>query len=124
MMRTVLALFLFLHGIAHLPGFLVAWQLRSFPDMPFRTTIFAGPLDVGHAGIRAIGVAWLVTAFAFALTAAGVLMRAKCWQPIAYATITGSVLLTVAGWPDARFGLIANALIVILIVMGHRLGWL
>jgi hypothetical protein len=34
-MRIVLAALLLAHGVAHLPGFLVSWQLRSFPEMPY-----------------------------------------------------------------------------------------
>jgi hypothetical protein len=32
--RTVLAALLVVHGVAHVPGFLVSWQLRSFPELP------------------------------------------------------------------------------------------
>jgi hypothetical protein len=47
-MRIVLAVLMVAHGIAHLPGVLVSWQLRSFPEMPFRTTTILGSsLDVG-----------------------------------------------------------------------------
>jgi hypothetical protein len=47
-MRIVLALLLLAHGVAHLPGFLVSWQLRSFPEMPYRTAFLGGSVDVGE----------------------------------------------------------------------------
>jgi hypothetical protein len=78
-MRVILVLLLLAHGIAHLPGFLVNWQLRSFPELPFRTTLFAGTLDVGLIGIRAVGVGWLLVAIAFGFAALGVLLRSGWW---------------------------------------------
>ena len=45
-MRYALALLLLGHGIAHLPGFLVGWQLASFPELPFSTTVLAHIVDV------------------------------------------------------------------------------
>jgi hypothetical protein len=123
-MRVILALLLLAHGIAHLPGFLVDWQLRSFPALPFRTTVLGGTLDVGLIGIRAVGVGWLVVAIAFGLAALGVLLRSGWWQPLAYSAIGASVLLTAAGWPEARLGLVANALVIVLIVTWQRFNWL
>jgi hypothetical protein len=121
-MRIVLALLLVAHGIAHLPGFLVDWQLRSFPELPFRTTIFGGALDLGASGIKIVGATWLVLAAAFVAAAAGVVVRAPWWLPVGYASVAGSLLLAAAGWPEARFGLLANALIVAVIAIGRRVG--
>lgn len=123
-MRVILVLLLLVHGIAHLPGFLVNWQLRSFPELPFRTTVFGGTLDVGLIGIRAVGVGWLLVAIAFVCAALGVLLRSGWWQPLAYSAIGASVLLTAAGWPEARLGLVVNAVVIVLIVTGQRFSWL
>jgi hypothetical protein len=121
-MRIVLALLLVAHGIAHLPGFLVDWQLRSFPELPFRTTIFGGVVDVGTTGIKVVGLSWLMVALTFVAAAVGVVMRAPWWLPVGYASVAGSLLLAAAGWPEARFGLLANALIVAVIAIGRRVG--
>lgn len=123
-MRIVLAALLLAHGIAHLPGFLVNWQLRTFPELPYRTTIFGGAADIGDGGIKAIGVAWLVLSVLFIVAAAATLMRAAWSQPFVYAAVGLSTVLCVAGWPDARFGLIANAAIVLLLAGGARIDWL
>ncbi|HEX7085777.1 MAG TPA: hypothetical protein VF198_05400 [Vicinamibacterales bacterium] len=123
-MRIVLALLMAGHGIAHLPGFLVSWQLRAFPEMPFRTTIFGASLDVGEAGIRMIGALWLVVAVSFLVVAGATLVRASWWLSFASVLIALSTLLCLAGWPDARLGLVANAAVLLLIVAGVRVGWL
>jgi hypothetical protein len=123
-MRVILVLLLLAHGIAHLPGFLVNWQLRSFPELPFRTTLFAGTLDVGLIGIRAVGVGWLLVAIAFDSLLSACCCGRDGGQPLAYGAVGASVLLTAAGWPEARLGLVANALVIVLIVAGQRFNWL
>jgi len=52
------------------------------------------------------------------------LARAAWWLPFAYVLMALSALLCLAGWPDARLGLVANAVILLLIVAGVRAGWL
>ena len=48
------------HGLVHLLGFVVNWQLASLAEMPYKTTLLAGALDVGATGIRAVGLLWLL----------------------------------------------------------------
>ena len=123
-MRIVLAVLLLAHGIAHLPGFLVNWQLRSFAEMPYRTTVLGGSVDVGDGGIKTIGLAWLALSVLFVIAMGATLMRATWWQPSVYAAVGLSTVLCVVGWPDARLGLVANAVILLLLVAGVRAGWL
>jgi hypothetical protein len=123
-MRILLGLMFFVHGIAHLVGFVVAWQVRSLPEVPFRTTILAGSIDVGRAGIRLVGVAWLVAALAFALLALAMTFRFPWWQQAAYAIIGFSLILCLLGWPDSRLGMIANVVLAALLLVSKRLGWL
>ena len=60
MLRWALALLLVGHGLAHLPGFLVAWRLRELPMLPYTTTILGGHFDVGALGARLLGLGWLL----------------------------------------------------------------
>ena len=71
-----------------------------------------------------MGLAWLVVGVVFAVAAAGALMRATWWQSLAYVAIPMSAALCLVAWPDARLGLVANAVILLLIVIGVRGGWL
>ncbi len=119
-MRIILSVLLLAHGVAHLPGFLVSWRLRAFPEMPFRTTIIGESIEVGESGIRMVGLAWLVLSIVFAVAAAGTLTRAPWWQSLAYVAIPLSAALCLVGWPDARLGLVANAVILLLIVVAVR----
>jgi hypothetical protein len=51
-------------------------------------------------------------------------MRATWWQPLVCAAIGLSAALCVVGWPDARLGLVANAVIIVVLVIGIRARWL
>jgi hypothetical protein len=110
-MRYVLA-FLFLgHGIAHLPGFIVSWQLASFPELPYRTTIFGTSLDVGAGGIRLIGLCWLGIAAALIAVASAFALDVRVWPWAAPTVLALSLVLCLAGWPEARLGLVANVVL-------------
>lgn len=54
-MHILLALILFGHGFAHLPGFITYWKLAEIKEMPYKTTILAGNINVGDLGIRVFG---------------------------------------------------------------------
>lgn len=120
-MRFVLAVMLVGHGIAHLVGFVSSWRLATLSDLPYKTTVFAGQLDVGAVGIRIVGVLWLLAATAFLVGAFAVLghadwaIRFTVWVAIA------SLLLCVVGWPAARIGVAVNVVVVVLLALGSRL---
>jgi uncharacterized membrane protein YphA (DoxX/SURF4 family) len=115
-MRIVLAALLALHGIAHLVGFVGSWQLDSSGGIPYKTTVLAGHVNVGDAGVRALGVLWLVTAIAFVVTAAGTALGMQWWAKAVAVVATLSLALTIVQWPEARVGLFVN--VGILIALG------
>jgi len=79
-MRIGFAVWFLAHGVAHLPGFLVSWQLRDFSGLPFHTTVLGDSVDIGTVGIRLIGVGWLLAAVAFAVLAAATILRVEWWH--------------------------------------------
>ena len=120
-MRFLLAFLLLAHGIAHVPGFLVSWQLASFPDLTYRTTIFGTSVNVGPEGIRLMGLCWLGMAAVFEALATAVAFNAPLWPAATATALALSLLLCAAGWPEARVGLLANAVIALSLV-AIRLG--
>ena len=50
----MLASFLLAHGVAHLVGFVSSWKLATLAELPYKTTVFSGRVDVGDAGIRVV----------------------------------------------------------------------
>ena len=100
-MRWLLSFLLFAHGVAHLVGFVSSWKLATLAELPYKTTIVAGRIDVGDGGIRVIGVLWLLAALAF-LVAAGAVAAATGWAGrFTLVAVVTSLVLCVAGWPDA-----------------------
>jgi hypothetical protein len=110
-MRYALALLLLGHGIAHLPGFLVGWQLASFPELPFRTTVIANLVEVGSVGARIVGTGWMIAALMFAVMAAVLAVRPSGWPQALPLALAFSTVLCVLGWPEAKLGLAANIVI-------------
>ena len=123
-MRIVLAIWFFAHGVAHLPGFLVAWQLRAFPELPYHTVILGNTVDVGSTGMRLIGLGWLLGSVAFVALAAAVLFRLPSWQDAAYVVLGFSLILSILGWPTARIGVASNIGVALLLLASRRWGWL
>lgn len=109
-MRWLLGFLFIAHGVAHLPGFLVDWRLRELPELPYRTTLLGGALNIGDAGMRVVGLLWLLAA-SWCVTA-GVLGR---WG-LGWGVIALSTLLCVAAWPDTRWGLAMNGALALLLV--------
>jgi hypothetical protein len=122
-MRTAIAMLMALHGIAHLPGFLNSWELVTMEEIPYHTTVLSGRVDLGDAGIRALGVLWLALAAAFVASAAGALAHGAWWLPWAMGAALVSLLLSAAEWPEARIGVAVNAGLIAALLVGAKLGW-
>ncbi len=116
-MRYALPALLAVHGMAHLVGFVVPWRLVTAPDMPFKTTLLAGRVDVGEAGIRAVGVFWLLMAVVMMATAIGVAVQARWASALVLPVVTGSLVLCLLDLPATRIGLALNALLVVLLLL-------
>ena len=123
-MRIALAIILIGHGVAHLVGFVVPWRIAKLEDMPPKTTLLAGRLDIGQEGIRIVGVLWLLAAIAFAVSGISLAFQTPWWPPFTVATAAFSLVLAVLGWPDSRIGVVVDAVILAYLLIGDSLGWL
>jgi hypothetical protein len=106
-MRFALSLLLIAHGVAHVVGFVVPWKLISMPEMPYRTTVFRGGVDLGHAGIRLVGLLWLGLAVGFAAWGVSIVLN-RPWHTAALALVGASLVLCAAQWPETRLGVAVN----------------
>jgi hypothetical protein len=121
-MRTALAVFLVLHGFAHLPGFLSPFGLAPArapgqPAPPRPDLLFDGRLVVGELAAKALGIAWLLLALAFAVVGFGVLRGASWWPAAFAAVVLASLAMTAAFWPAARIGAWIDLTLLLLAVM-------
>jgi hypothetical protein len=123
MLRWLLSIVFMAHGLAHLVGFVVPWGLWEVKDAPYRTTLLAGRVDVGDTGIRVFGLLWLGVALAFII--AGIAgFVGQLWWPFAIGVALFSLVLGTLGWPDTRIGVVVDVVILILLTLGVRAGWL
>ena len=123
-MRFALALILIVHGVAHLVGFVVPWRIAKLDEVPYKTTLLGGRLDVGGAGIRFMGVLWLLAALGFVISGAALILLAPWWPWFTTITAACSLVLAVAGWPDSRIGIPIDVLLLAYLLIGGTLGWL
>ena len=121
-MRFVVAMFLFVHGFAHTVGFVVPWRIAALEEAPYKTTVLADRYDLGHAGIRALGLLWLLTALAFFAAGALLIGRMPFWQPLTLSTAVFSLMLCVLGLPESRFGIPVNIVLLFFLLMGGFFG--
>ena len=120
-MRIALAVLMTLHGIAHLVGFAGAWQLSAAANVPYRTTVLGGHVDLGAAGIRAIGLLWVMAALAFVTVSAGAVLHTEWWLGAAVLVALGSLALTILELPEARIGAMVNVVLLAILLVALRL---
>lgn len=99
-MRFLFAFLLLIHGGIHLFGFLKAFNFHQFEQL-------TQPIS------RAQGVLWLLAALLLAVTLLMYLSGAVFWFVPGFIAILLSQSLIFSHWGDARFGTIANVLILI-----------
>ncbi len=122
MIRYVLSLVLLGHGGAHLVGFVVPWRLATLKEMAYKTTILGGRVDLGAAGIRVVGVLWLLAAAAFLAAAGAFIFQAPWALPFTAAVSVVSLLLCAIEWPEARIGVFVNVGLLAILLLASRLG--
>lgn len=113
-----------LHGIAHLVGFIAPWRLIDMENLPYKTTVLGGTIDLGDRGIRLVGILWLIATIAFAASAIGLLTHATWWLGLALSSVALSLVLTLAEWPLTKIGVAVNVALLGILLSGMRFGWL
>jgi hypothetical protein len=108
MVRLAAAAFLVAHGVAHVVGFLASWRLGQFAGGGLDTRVLDGNLEVGDAGLRVVGILWLVAALAFVWAAAAVGLNRPHWGRTVAVVAGLSLALCVVGLPQAVIGVLVN----------------
>ena len=109
-MRIAIAIFLALHGFAHVAGFAGSFGLAE--SMPYRTTVLGGIVDLGDAGIRVVGILWLVAAAAFLVASGSAMSNQDWWVRATLVAAAFSLVMSILGLPEAKIGVALNALII------------
>jgi hypothetical protein len=119
-MRFLLAAVLGAHGIAHFVGFVFSWQIATLVELPYKTTILAGRIDLGDGGIRAMGLLWLLGGLGLLIAAVAVATDAPWAHRLTALMVAMSLVLCAIGWPDSRIGLVVNVALAVALVVNAR----
>lgn len=115
------AFIIFAHGLVHLIGVVVYWQLAVVNEIPYKTTLLGGRWDIGETGMRIFGLLWLLGTIGFVVAATGMAIRNAWWQPVLLVTTLFSLVITFLDWDATKFGAITNLIILIILVVGQFL---
>ena len=103
-MKYLFATLIFIHGAIHLMGFLKAFDLAQLEQ-----------LNLGISKI--FGIVWLIVFVLFMVTGIAFLARVEWWFWLGMLAAVISTVLIIMVWNDARFGTIANMIIIIVAVL-------
>jgi hypothetical protein len=122
-MRIAMGIYLLVHGLCHVVGFVVPWKIVTMKEEPYRTTLMAGTIEVGDLGIRMVGLLWLLACVAFMVSGIGAIASWAWWRSALVPLALASSVLCVLGLPGAKIGILANGLL-LAYVAGSSLRWL
>jgi hypothetical protein len=110
------------HGLIHLMGFAAYWPLAKVSELPYKTTLLGGQIDIGAGGMRLYSLVWLLAAIGFVVAGIALALGKPAWAPIMLGAVLLSLVICVLDWGVAfRGALIDLAFLVILaVVFGLR----
>jgi hypothetical protein len=117
-MRILAALFLALHGCAHLVGFRAA----LWPTQDLLSKLQGGVLGIGHTGSRVLGLLWGGIALSYLASAGLLLARSSSWTSVALVASATSLLMCALFWPAARIGLYIDVALLLVVLLISRSG--
>jgi len=104
-MRWAFFILILLHGLIHLMGFAKAFGLAELPQL-------TQPIPKG------VGIAWLVAALAMLAIALLFISATSSWWMAGFVVVLLSQIVIFSSWSDAKFGTVANALVLAGVVYG------
>jgi hypothetical protein len=103
-MKTLLLIIILIHGLIHLLGFFKAFQIFEINQLNLSIEKLAG-------------IFWLTAAVLFILSFVFLLLHNQSWWIIGLAAILLSQILIFQSWTDAKFGTIANLIILLPVIV-------
>jgi hypothetical protein len=104
MLKIIFFIIIIVHGLIHLMGFVKAFKLAPMDQL-------TQPIS------KPVGLLWLLTALLFLAAVFLFLRRPEFWWIIAAPAIIISQVLIILSWRDAKFGTIANLIILLNIIL-------
>jgi hypothetical protein len=98
MFKFLFSFLLLSHGLIHFMGFAKAFGYAELPKLTKEISKPAGSM-------------WLATALLFLFASILFLFKKDSWAVISLGAVVASEILIISAWRDARFGTIANAIV-------------
>lgn len=105
MLRYIFLFLLSIHGLIHLLGFFKAYQIGQAQQLTKEIS-------------RPAGSIWLLTTVLFLVAAVLFMMDDRFWPLITIIAVVLSQILIFMVWQDARFGALANVIILLVAIQG------
>jgi hypothetical protein len=103
-MKTAFAILILIHGVIHLLGFAKAFQLADISQL-------TRPVS------KPAGIAWLLAAVLFLVSLCLLLLNSTAWWIMAGIAVILSQFLIIQRWTDAKFGSMANLIILLPVIV-------
>jgi hypothetical protein len=114
MLRFLIAVPLFLHGMAHISGFLASWTRGDFGYSP-RPWLISSGVHLNSGVGRVFGLLWLIAMAGLVGAALGLVFRQEWWPWLAVTAAVLSLIVIIPWWntvpAGARFGAIFDLLL-------------
>ncbi len=105
-MKYIFSTLLFLHGAIHLMGFVKAFGYAPIVNI--------------HSEISKVsGLFWLAACILFFAAGAAYLAKADWWYWLSFGAVLLSTILIISVWNDAKFGTLANIIILAGTIIGY-----
>jgi len=105
-MRIALIILIGIHGVIHLFGFLKAFKISEFNSI-------SQPVS------KNFGLVWLLAFILFAITSILLLFQFSYWWLNGFLAVIASQVLIFIYWSDAKFGTIANLIILVSVIIAY-----
>ena len=105
MLKTIFILITLFHGLIHFMGFAKAFGVGNITQL---TKEISKPM----------GVLWFSTGLLFMICIALFLLKKDSWVYFALIAVILSQILIINSWQDAKFGTIANVLVLLFVIIG------
>ena len=115
MLVGLAAVGLLLHGLLHLVGFFVPWQLAGINQLGAEEAA-GGRIQLGPTTSRILGLLWLLIAGMFILAAAGLLFDATWTLSLIIVASGSSLPLCLSKLPEMAVGAVLDVIILLIVV--------
>jgi len=116
-MKSAFGVFLLIHGVAHGVGFLTVSGLVKSEDQPSDPTFLLTRFPADHAVFKAMSAIWLIAMAAFIVAGVAVITGSDLALAVTVVAAIVSVVLSVIWVKAAPFGLVANIIVIVALVI-------